>query len=189
MTTPDHPDSPPGQSAQGSTPPGGPRPVSWGAEPARRRRLLVGGIVAAVLVLALVGIGIATMTGELGSAPERRDPAATAAAFIARYAVHDPGVCELVTIDLRKRFARDGRCAGTARGTTPRIDVLDSGTCGDRSSFDAEVTPAGEIGERYVSLGLEQVGEEWAVRSVLPLDDRSLIKHYPCAPAHTTYGG
>ena len=160
----------------------------WRATPAQhRRRLLLGGIVAA-LVLALVGIGIATLTGAISSSPDRRDPAATATAFIERYAVHDPGVCALVTADLRKRFARDGRCVGTTRGTTPRIDVLNSQTCGDRSSLDAEVNPAGEISERYVSLGLEQVGDEWAVRSVLPLNDRSVIKPYACA-SHTEYWG
>lgn len=152
------------------------------------KRQLLGGSVA-VVVLALVGIGIATMTGALGSSPDRGDPAATARSFIERYAVHDPGVCELVTTSLRKQFAHDGRCAGTAHGSTPRIDVLDARTCGDRSSFEAGVTPAGEIGEGYVSVGLEQVGEEWAVRSVLPLNDRSVIKPYPCAPAHTRYVG
>lgn len=150
------------------------------------KRQLLGGSVA-VVVLALVGIGIATMSGALGSSPDRRDPAATARSFIERYAVHDPGVCELVTPDLRKRFASDGRCAGIAQGSTPRIDVLNAETCGDKSDFEAEVTPSGEIGERYVSLGLGQVGEEWAVDSVLPLDDRNLIKPYPCRPAHTSY--
>jgi hypothetical protein len=150
-----------------------------------KRQLIGGGVV--VVVLALVGIGIATMSGGLGSSPDRGDPAATARSFIQRYAVHDPTVCELVTPDLRKRFASDGRCAGTAQGSMPRIDVLNTQTCGDKSDFGAEVAPAGEIGERYVSLGLTQVGEEWAVDSVLPLDDRNLIKHYPCAPAHTSY--
>lgn len=150
-----------------------------------KRQLLGGGVV--VVVLALVGIGIAVVSGALGSAPDRGDPAATARSFIERYAVRDPTACELVTPDLRKRFASDGRCAGTVQGSTPRIDVLDSGTCGDKSSLDAEVAPAGEIGERYVSIGLTQVGEEWAVDSVLPLNDRSVIKHYPCAPVRTRY--
>lgn len=154
----------------------------------RRRGLLIGGIVAALVVLALLVGGIATLTSVNGSSPDRRDPAATARAFIQRYAVHDPTACELVTAELRKRFARDGRCAGTTRGTTPRIDVLNSQTCGDRSGFSAEVDPAGEISERYVTVGLEQVGEEWAVRSVLPVDDRSVIKPYTCA-THTEYWG
>ncbi|MGH3686308.1 MAG: hypothetical protein ACRDSM_14900, partial [Pseudonocardiaceae bacterium] len=98
--------------------------VSWGGGPARRSRLWVGGIVA-VVVLGL-GVGIATVTGALGSSPDRRAPADVAKAFIEFYAVHDPGACELVTASLRKRFAHDGRCAGTAHGTTPRIDVLNA---------------------------------------------------------------
>lgn len=162
-------------------------PVSWSGASARRSRLVVGGIVAAVVVLALLGVGIAKLTGAIGSAPDRGDPAATAKSFIALYAVHDPGACELVTTSLRKRFARDGRCAGDAHGTTPRIDVLNARICGDRSMFEAGVTPSGEIGEGYVSVGLEQVGEEWAVDSVLPLDDRNLIKPTTCRPANTEY--
>ncbi|MGH3809397.1 MAG: hypothetical protein ACRDRU_22780 [Pseudonocardiaceae bacterium] len=164
-------------------------PVSWGGVPGRRSRLVVGGIVAAVVMLALLGVGIATMTGALSSAPDRRDPADVAKAFIERYAVHDPGACELVTVSLRKRFTRDGRCVGDAHGTTPRIDVLNARTCGDRSMFEAGVTPSGEIGEGYVSVGLEQVGEEWAVHSVLPLDDRNLIRPTTCRPANKEYVG
>lgn len=160
-------------------------PVSWSGASARRSRLVVGGIVA-VAVLGL-GVGIAKLTGAIGSAPDRRDPADVAKSFIALYAVHDPGACELVTASLRKQFARDGRCAGDTHGTTPRIDVLDSLTCGDKSSLDAGVTPAGEVSKPYVSVGLEQVGEEWAVDSVLPLGDRSVIKPYPCRPARTEY--
>lgn len=162
-------------------------PVSWGGGSAGRPRLVVGGVVAAVVVLALLGVGIAKLTGALSSSPDRRDPADVARSFIALYAVHDPGACELVTASLRKRFARDGRCAGTAQGTTPRIDVLNARTCGDRSIFEAGVTPSGEISEGYVSVGLEQVGEEWAVDSVLPLDNRNLIKPTTCRPAHTEY--
>ncbi|MGH8921669.1 MAG: hypothetical protein ACRD0H_25590, partial [Actinomycetes bacterium] len=100
-------------------------PVSWGGGPARRSRMWVSGIVAAVVVLALLGV-IAKMTGAIGSSPDRRDPADVAKAFIELYAVHDPGACELVTVSLRKRFTRDGRCVGDAHGTTPRIDVLNA---------------------------------------------------------------
>ncbi|MGH3722443.1 MAG: hypothetical protein ACRDRI_27135 [Pseudonocardiaceae bacterium] len=146
-------------------------PVSWSGGSAWRSRLVVGGVVA-VAVLRL-GVMIATMTGAIGSAPERHDLTATAKAFIKLYTVHDPGVCELATASLRKQLARDGRCAGDTHGTTPRIHVIDARTYGDRSSFEAGVTPSGEIGEGYVSVGLEQVGEDWAVRSVLPLDDRN----------------
>ncbi len=194
MSTPNNPD--PQQWQQG---PAGPVPPGWDQQTAgdggrRRRRMVVGGIVAAVLVLALLGVWIAKMAGAFDSAPEpapldRRDPAATATAFIQRYAVHDPTACDLVTAELRKRFDRDGRCTGTANGTTPRVDVINSQTCGNRGSFSAEVNPAGQISKRYVTVGLEQVGSDWAVRSVLPVDDRSVIKPYDCAPASTQYGG
>ncbi|MGH3808716.1 MAG: hypothetical protein ACRDRU_19230, partial [Pseudonocardiaceae bacterium] len=70
-------------------------PVSWGGGSARRSRLVVG-VIVAVVVLGL-GVGIATVTGALGSSPDRRDPADVAKAFIEFYAVHDPGACELVT--------------------------------------------------------------------------------------------
>lgn len=207
MTTPNNPDPQQWQQQSGGSmppspgQPGGPVPPSWAGQPApagngdggrRRRRLVVGGIVAGVLVLALLGIWIAKMAGAFDSSPaplDRRDPAATATAFLQRYAVHEPTVCELITADLRKRFDRDGRCSGAASGTTPRIDVINAKTCGNRSSFSAEVNPAGEIGKRYVTVGLEQAGDQWAVRSVLPVDDRSVIKPYECAPASTRYGG
>lgn len=162
----------------------------YGRRQARGRRLLIGGVVAAVVVAALLALWIARLTGTLGSvATDRADPAATATEFLQRYAVHDPAACELVTADLGDRLGRDGRCSGSTTGAAPRIEVLDSITCGTRHAFSAQVDPPGEVTKPYARVGLEQVGEDWSVRSVLPLEDRSVITPSQCAAPETEYGG
>jgi hypothetical protein len=168
MSTPSHPDPQPPQQTTGD----------------RRRWLVVAGIAVAVLVGVLLVWWIA---GAAGSSPDlnRTDPAATATAFIQRYAVHDPRACELVTPDFRLRLNREGRCTGATQATTPRIDVVNAKTCGNRSGLSAEVNPAGDLGKPYVTVGLELMGGRWAVRSVLPIGDRSVIRPYDCAPPNT----
>lgn len=147
--------------------------------------------VIAVLMM-LVGAGVAGCAGATPAANtvDRTDAAATAQAFVQRYAVHDPAACELASARLRPRLDADGRCGGAAHGGAPLTDVLNAQTCGNKALFSAAVTPAGEIGKPYVSIGLDRDpgGAQWSVDAVLPLTDRSVIKPYPCA-THTQYTG
>jgi hypothetical protein len=142
-----------------------------------------------VPVLALLVIlGFVGGCGQLaGANVDRGDPEGTAAAFLRLYAAHDPAACELVATELRSRFDSDGRCGGEPSDVEPRLDVLDSRTCGDRHSFSAAVNPSGEITTPFVTVGLELVDGSWAVRSVLPLTERSVIRPFDCAAPSTEY--
>jgi hypothetical protein len=112
------------------------------------------------------------------------DPDSVAGAFVRRYATHDATVCELVTTALRGQMDREGRCSGPARGTPPRVVVLDAQTCGNVHHVDAAVTPEGEIGKRFVSVGLERSGgTAWLVRSVIPIADCRVIASGACEGA------
>jgi hypothetical protein len=150
---------------------------------------------AAVVVLGLLGTGIAALSGAFDSPPSDSAPTLTpqdavATAFLERYARHDPAVCALATPQLRTTLQRGGRCNGTAAaGAAPVVEVLLSRTCGARHGFSAAVTPPGEIAAPYVTVGLELEGTTWSVRSVLPIADRGVIRDYACAPPTTRYGG
>lgn len=169
------------------TPPQPQTPQQPQAVPAdrRRRRWIAGGI-AAVAVLA-VAVVLWLILGGTGSAPgvDRGDPAATATEFIHRYATHDPAVCELATPQFRAVLDREGRCGGARRGDNPRVEVLFAKTCGARAGLWAQVDPAGEIVKPFVNVGVEQSGDQWAVRSVLPIADRGVIQPYECASPPT----
>lgn len=179
---------------QFNQPPGDPAGGSAPDAARRQRRFRLGLIVGGIIVLAIIGLGIANLAGAFDSSASagpdlnRSDPTSTATVFVERYAVHDPTACELLDATLEPKFQRDGRCSGTPLGTYPRVDVINSRTCGNRHNFDAEVNPAGEIGKRYVSIGLEETDGQWSVRAVLPISDRSVLRDAACAPPSTTYG-
>lgn len=140
-------------------------------------------------VLAVVGVAVGLLaTAWVVGRPDGEpagvrwaDPDSVATAFVERYSVHDPAVCELVTSALRSRLDGEGRCAGPIRGASPRIAVLGSQTCGDVHSFDALVAPEGELGKRFVAVGLERTqGTAWLVRSVLPIGDCRVLATPSC---------
>jgi len=184
MTTPESHDIP--------TPPAGLPLEHDSAAPARRRRTMV--IAGGVVALALLGAGVAAISGAFDDAPggelDLTQQSSVATTFVQRYALRDPAACDLATEALRASLARGGRCGGVVTaGAAPTVTVLVSRTCGNRHGFSAEVTPPGAIGGRYLSVGLELDGARWAVRTVLPLNDRAAIRDYDCAAPATGYGG
>jgi hypothetical protein len=157
----------------------------------RRTALIAGGAVAMLAVGVAAGyiLGQRPDADAPASEVNRADPTATAAAFVTRYARHDPSACELASTELRAQLTRDGRCAGAPAGPAPKVDVLiPASPCGTRAGMDAAVAPAGEVGAPYAHIGLAVSGSTWEVRSVLPLSDRGVIKPYGCAPPSTHYG-
>jgi hypothetical protein len=146
------------------------------------------------LILIVIGLlatfGVFRGGGGSSSAPslDRTDPNAVAAAFLQRYAVHDPSVCGLVAPSLQPRFTSDGRCSGLAGGAATVTVITKAIVCGNRAGYAAQVSPPGQLGKPYASVGLELDGTTWSVRSLLPLSDRSVIQPYNCASSGN-YGG
>lgn len=141
--------------------------------------LAVGVAAALVVVLVLIGVWVGWPDRD-DSGVEWADPESVARAFVQRYAVHDPAVCELATSALSTTLRREGRCDGPVRGPTPQLAVLTSQTCGATHGFDTQVAPAGEFGKRFVSLGLERSGGNWFVRTVLPIQDCRILQPRTC---------
>lgn len=162
----------------------GPFGVWWpaGSALALWRPGLVSVVVAVGAVVLLFAAACAAgRSDDAAGGVDWADPDSVASVFIERYAVHDPAACELVTSVLRGQLERDGRCAGPVRGSTPRLMVLESLTCGGVHDFAAVVTPEGEVGRRFVLVGLERAGgTAWLVRSVLPIGDCRVLVSRTC---------
>jgi hypothetical protein len=186
---------PPNYSSPQPWPAGSTGGPAGGDDARRRRRLRIGLVVAGVVALLAIGFGLAATFGAFGdrgpSNPtvDRTSANAVASAFLSRYVAHDPSVCDLVSAQLHQQFEADGRCAGSPTGPAGAVTVIMPAiVCGDRAGYGAAVTPAGQLGAPYASVGLELDGSTWAVRSLLPLSDRSVIQPYRCATSNS-YGG
>lgn len=147
-------------------------------------------------VALFLGAGVALAVGVAGigwwasSGTDRTDPTSTTTEFLTRYATHAPQVCELTTSKLRGEFTGDGRCTGQAGGQEPAVEIFSAKVCGDKALARAEVYPAGQVGTRYALVGLDLVDEQWSVRSVRPIQDRSVATATPGAcDTSNSYGG
>jgi hypothetical protein len=141
------------------------------------RGVVAGAIVAAALLL--VAAWVLDSCGD-PSGVDGSDPGTVGVAFVRRYARHDPAVCELVTSALRGRLQSEGRCAGPVRGTVPQVGVFSSRTCDGVHHLEVMVAPEGEFGRRFVSVGLEQAGATWLVRSSVPVADCRVLTIPAC---------
>lgn len=146
-------------------------------QPRRRRGWLIAGLATGGVLLAAGGLAV----GLAVSGVDRTDDAAVSRAFLTRYATGEASVCELATAELRSQLASDGRCRGEATGQQPQVRIQHIKACGDDALAWVQVTPPGQLGKPYASVGMDRVDGQWAVDSLRPMSQPMPVQPAPCA--------